>query len=277
MKILIPIVLLIIVSITADTINSVDIEPTAAEKADETLDWQHPFHYTTPHTDLLLGVEHEHPHPFDQITQQKIKHIKERIKELVALLAREEAMLIHLKEDVAALKTNFLWFFNSTTRQMVDQAQLLVNDQQRVVDNVIDDLSIQWKRLKPLYGIYSKLFLTEALSFIPQIWSVTLDVFTTLLELGLVSLLLFGSFTGFALSLFSSLGFSFLPAIICFATLAVNTYWLCKLPFIMIEYDPSFTDFLAVYFSFAGLLLGMTYLTFKLLFPETVRVKVMAR
>ncbi len=121
-----------------------------------------------------------------------------------------------------------------------------------------------------------QLFLTEAMSFIPEIWNVAFDVFTTLVELDSFLWFYLGSITGFALSPFASTGFAFFPAILCFATLAVSTYWQCKLPFIMIEYDPSVTDFLAVYFSFAGVLLGVTYLTFKLLFPETVRVKIMS-
>lgn len=275
MKFVILIAVLIFAS--ADTLTIVEVEPTAAEASDEILDWQHPFRYTTPHKDLLLGVESEHPHPSDQVKQKKIIEIKDKIKDLVFQLSKEEKTFIMLKDSVSAAKTGFFWFFNSTSRRLVDAAQLQVNDQKRVIDNILDDVSIQWKRLKPLYGIYSKLFLTESMSFIPEIWNVSLDVFTTLLELGLLSLVLFGSITGFALSLFASTGFAFFPAILCFATLAVNTYWLCKLPFIMIEYDPALTDFLAVYFSFAGVLLGITYFTFKLLFPETVRVKIMTR
>jgi hypothetical protein len=250
----------------------VDIEPPAAEHSDLILDWTHPFHYTVPHLDLLKGLEEEHP-DLDAEKRQKIQEIKTVIKNLATQLMKEEMKLNRLKAEVRALKSDFFWFFNDATRMKVDEAQLKVNDQQRVIENLVDDIMVEWKRLKPLYGLYSKMFLSEALGFVPQIWRVGVDVFATFLELGLISLLLFGSITGFMLSLFATIGFSFFPAIIAFATFMVNTYWVFKLPFIMIQYSPTISEFLSVYFSFVGILIGITYLTFRFLFPDTFSVK----
>jgi len=212
MKILIPFAIGLLIIVSADKVNLVDEEPKAEEFADKILDWQHPFHYTSPHADLLVGVEHAHPHPFDTVTQTKIAQIKNRMNELIGHLMREEARLIKLKEEVAAPKKDFFWFFNRATRLKVDEAQLAVNDQQRVVDNLVDDITIQWKHLKPLYGIYSKLFLSEALGFIPQIWKVGMDVLTTLLELGLLSLLFFWNCDRLCIVSIRFLGILLLPS-----------------------------------------------------------------
>jgi len=179
-----------------------------------------------------------------------------------------------LKAGVSSLKTDFLWFFDEHLRAEVDEAQLLVNDQQRTMETLLDEILIEWKHLKPLYGIYSKMFLTEALGFIPEIWTVGLNIFTTVLELGLISLLLFGSLTGFMLSLFATIGFTFIPSIIGFSTLLVNIYWIFKLPFIMIQYSPTLSEFLGVYFAFVGVLLSVTFAVFRLAFPTELNLKI---
>jgi len=250
----------------------VDIEPPAVERSDIIMDWQFPYHYTTPHLDLLKGLEADH-REYDEPKRKQIQAIKSRIKSLVDQLVKEEMKLNRLKAEVRAVKTDFFWFFNETARQIVDELQLKVNDQQRIVENIVDDIMVEWKRLKPLYGIYSKMFFAEALGFIPQIWAVATDVIATMLELGLLSLLLFGSVTGFMLSMFASVGISFFPAIIALATFMVSTYWIIRLPFIMIQYAPTFTEFMTVYCTFVGLLVGITYLTFRFFFPSSVGVK----
>jgi len=250
-------------------------EPAKVEKQKFVID-SYPYHHTSVHTDLIKGVEKD-MHTFDAVKRQKIQELKERIKELADHLLKEEIKLSKLKSSVSSQKNDFFWFFNGTTRLRVDEAQLEVNDQERVIENILDDILFEWKRLKPLYGIYSKMFLTEALGFIPQIWTVGMNVFATVLELGLISLLLFGSVTGFLLSLFATLGFSFFPSVIGFSTLLVNIYWVFKLPFIMIQYSPSITDFLTVYFAFVGVLLAITFAVFRLVFPDQVKLKIVER
>jgi len=245
-------------------------EPTV-EKQDFLVN-SYPYHHTSIHTDLLKDVERD-IHGFESAKKQKIQELKERIKQYANKLLKEEMKLNKMKANVSSLKTDFFWFFNESTRLRVDEAQMMANDQERIIENILDDIILEWKRLKPLYGIYSKMFLTEALGFIPQIWTVGMNVFATVLELGLISLLLFGSITGFLLSLFATLGFSFFPSVIGFSTLLVNIYWVFKLPFIMIQYSPSLTDFLTVYFAFVGVLLAITFAVFRLVFPDQVKLK----
>jgi len=237
-----------------------------AEPRDFIMD-SYPYRYTTIHTDLLKGTEAE-IHSFEDAKKEKILHLKEKIKLLLSKLTTEETILLQLKGKVRQLKHDFFWFFDESNRLRVDEVQLKVNDQERIVEDIVDDMFFEWKKLKPLYGIYSQMFFMEALGFIPEIWKLGMNVFATVLELGLISLLLFGSMTGFFLSVFATLGFSFLPTIVAFSTLLVNIYWVFKLPFIMIQYSPMLHEFLGVYFAFVGILLTITYATFRLVFPE---------
>ncbi len=54
------------------------------------------------------------------------------------------------------MKGQLGWFFDKDVRDEIDRISLDVNDEMRVIDNVMDDIDVEWKRLKPLYGIYSK-------------------------------------------------------------------------------------------------------------------------
>jgi len=269
--------LFVIVVIYCLSVIALDIVelPDTVDKQSFVID-SYPYHHTSIHTDLLKDVERD-LHTFDTIKRHKIQELKEVIKELANNLMKEEITLQKMKPKISALKKDFFWFFNETTRLRVDELQLEVNDQVRVIENILDDIIFKWNRLKPLYGIYSKMFLTEALGFIPYIWKVGMDVFATLLELGLISWLLFGSLTGFLLSLFATLGFSFFPSVIGFSTLLVNIYWVFKLPFIMIQYSPTLTDFLTVYFAFVGVLMTITFAVFRLVFPDQLKLKIMDR
>lgn len=111
------------------------------------------------------------------------------------------------------------------------------------------------------------MFLFEALGFISEISSITSSFITTIMELGLLSLLLFGTVAGFLLSVLVTAGFSFFPVMLGYTVLAVCIYWILKLPFVMIEYSPSFPEFVSVYFAFVGMLVGFIYVTFRLLDP----------
>jgi len=248
-----------------------DEPPIVAESRDYVMD-VFPYRYTTIHTDLLKSVDSE-IHSFEAVKKEKILHLKEQIKSLLLKLQKEERILLEKKEKVRQLKHDFFWFFNEENRLRVDEAQLQVNDQERIVENILDDVLFEWKKLKPLYGIYSQMFLLEALGFIPEIWKLGINLFATVLELGLISLLLFGSMTGFFLSIFATLGISFLPTIVAFSTALVNIYWVFKLPFIMIQYSPPLHEFLLVYCTFVGVLLTITYAIFKLAFPQRASIQ----
>jgi len=267
--------LLILVAIVANRVLGLE-EPIAAEKRDAILDFDYPTHHTNIHNALLKNIDKD-VHTLDVEKREKVLHSKHAIEQMVSRLLQEEIKLNQLKNNVSALKKDFFWFFHAETRLRVDEAQMLVNEQERVIEHIIDHIVLEWKRLKPLYGIYSTMFLTEALGFVPEIWKLGMNLLTTLMELGLISLLLFGSLTGFMLSLVATLGFSFLPSIIGFSTLVVNIYWVFQLPFIMIQYAPSISEFLGVYFAFVGVLMAITFTVFKLVFPDRIRIKTTRR
>ena len=71
-------------------------------------------------------------------------------------LLKEEHQLIALRRERDAQKTSLFWFFDPDARHRVEKAQMKVNDELRLIENIAEDIEFHWKQLKPLYGLYSK-------------------------------------------------------------------------------------------------------------------------
>lgn len=115
--------------------------------------------------DKELSTEH-----FDSAKAQHILEIKSRISTLLNELLKEEILLVSLKNSASKKKQDFFWFFHQPTRLAVDEDQIKVsesqtsklkkiNSQLRRVESILDSISLEWKKLKPLYGIYSKVLI----------------------------------------------------------------------------------------------------------------------
>eukprot|EP01118_Nematostelium_gracile_P001103 TRINITY_DN1112_c0_g1_i1.p1 TRINITY_DN1112_c0_g1~~TRINITY_DN1112_c0_g1_i1.p1 ORF type:complete len:271 (+),score=58.52 TRINITY_DN1112_c0_g1_i1:28-840(+) len=254
---------------------SMSSEPLAVESRDILFD-DFPTRHTTIHFQLLNTADKE-LRAFEPTKKDLIERMNHKVRVLTIQLHKEEKQLLKLRNNVSGLKTDFFWFFDKDTRHQVDKAQLEVNDQERVIENLVDEIVFEWKSLKPVYGIYSKMFLTEAFGFVREIYNLGMNIFTSIVELGLISILLFGSITSIFLSIVGALGFNIFPTIIAFSTLLVNIYWIFKLPFIIIQYSPSFSEFIGAYCGFVGILLIFTFTVFKLLVPVHISVQRITR
>lgn len=190
-------------------------------------------------------LQHLHPEHFpqEQLKQDKIKKVRGEIMQLSDHLWKEEQQLRPLEEARDNLKRGLLWLFEPDVRYSVDEAQLTVNDHLRVIDHLVEEIDLRWKELKPLYGIWSKMFLVEMLSFVPRTILALSSMLLASLSFGLISFLMFGPLSYFFVLFWWTFGFALLPFVIFGLTL----YWVLYIPFIMIQYGPSLTEFLVIY------------------------------
>jgi len=208
--------------------------------------------------------------------QAQVNEIKTRITILSEKLLEEEVKLNMLKYKKYELQDNFTWFFDPELRKKVDEEQLEINEQERVVQRLLDEIELEWKALKPLYGLFSKMFMAEALGFITYFVDFCVGLLATLLEMGFISLLIFGPVTGLAVAAWTWMGLRVLPFIATLFLFFIDIYWIFKLPFIMIQYNPTVPEFLAVYLTIIGIMILITNVLLRLLFPEQQAKAVLA-
>jgi len=164
-------------------------------------------------------------------------------------LGEEELSLRPLERSRDELRHGLFWLFDPEVRHQVDEAQLTVNDHLRVVDHLVEEIELHWKQLKPLYGVWSKMFLVEMLSFIPRTMLAITSTLMASLSFGLMSFIIFGPLSYFFILFWWAFGLSLLP----FALFAITLYWVLYIPFIMIQYGPSLLEFLVLYVPIVGL------------------------
>jgi len=193
----------------------------------------------------LLGAV-DGKHFSTNLTQQTLViEIKKQIVHLSRALHTEEEKLMASVAKRDSKKQGFFWMFDTEKRLAVEGVQLEVNDQTRIVENLHDDINFHWRQLKPLYGVFSEMFMLEMLSIVPFLVSRGAEMLTSTLELGLISLLIFGPVSIFSFSFFMAVGFAFLP----FFIFVLSLYWVFTLPFTIIEYSPTIAEFAGVYFA----------------------------
>ncbi len=189
--------------------------------------------------------------------KEKAIRILSEIEVLSKELLLQEARLAELTAQRDSLKEGWTWFLDSEIRNNVDQAQLRVmcfpslldlqrigwsnhsssvviqvNDQRRIVENVFEDISVHWKQLKPLYGVFSKMFFTEVLIFLLNPILTFLDFFMSFLSLGfLFFLIIMGPAAVFLVTFAFLFGVSLLPF---FGAVLIVLYSL-EFPFLVLE------------------------------------------
>jgi len=192
-------------------------------------------------------------HQLPEENKLKIEKLKTEIYALRMRMLDEEAILLNLINKKNQLKNTWNWFFNSTARASVDQIQLQINDQIRVIDNTSDDIQVHWRLIKPLYGLYSKLFLNDMFGFIPLLVATFSEFLSTLLIMDLLSLIMFGPIALFFISFWFTLGIRSFLYIWSAIALIIAIYWTFQLPSIIIQYNPSIWEFLAIYIPVVGM------------------------
>jgi len=192
-------------------------------------------------------------HHLPEENKFKIEKLKTEIYSMRLKMLEEEATLVNLINNKNQFKNTWNWFFNSTSRASVDQIQLQINDQIRVIDNIIDDIQVHWRQIKPLYGLYSKLFLKDMFGFIPLLVGTFSEFLSTILIMDLLSVIMFGPIALFFISFWFTLGIKSLLYLCSALALMISFYWTFQLPAIIIQYNPSIWEFLAIYIPVIGI------------------------
>lgn len=198
--------------------------------------------------EILLESAARHAHLSGE-SKQAVQETIRQIEVLSQGLFKEEVELLGLKTSrrklVQGLGWN--WWFKTHDRLKVAETDLKIRDHERIVENIREDVDLHWKQLKPYFGVYSELFVYELVSFFPYAGIVLLEMTHAVLELGLIALIIGGPALVILIlaisSFFGTLSFLFFGAPVFVASFL----WIAHLPFVIIEYGPSFLDFFAVY------------------------------
>jgi hypothetical protein len=117
-----------------------------------------------------------------------------------------------------------------------------------VVESVYEEISTLFGQVKPLYSIWSKLFWVDVAVTTVSVFDHLFTLALPFLGFTLVSFLVLGPVFVALLGVWSSFGVFVIPLF----ALALAVYALIKFPFIAVEYNPGFGEFLGVYLIYAG-------------------------
>jgi hypothetical protein len=212
-------------------------------------------------THLLPAVE-------TQVTTAAEEKLVAEIVMLSNTLRREERELERLIQVRTDLKSQSgTWFLDSNIRNQVDVATLQMNNQRRKVESIFDDITIHWRRLKPLHGVVSKMFLSELLAFLLSPILTILDTVVGVVSFGLLFLfLLLGPVALFFITLALSVGLAMIPII--FSGLVI--LWAIEFPWMIIQYNPSGVEFILAYTPFLLVLAWLTNRVRRTLHPRNM-------
>eukprot|EP00736_Rhodelphis_marinus_P008644 Rmarinus@m.23873 len=109
-------------------------------------------------------------------------------------------------------------------------------------------LTIRGRKLSPSMAFFSRMFLDEVLSIFPYMFMIVVDVFETMMAVGILSLFIGGpALMIFFWSVFTAFGFV-MPILFAMPIFALLVYYMISLPSTIIQYDPTFQEFCSVYF-----------------------------
>jgi len=183
----------------------------------------------------------------DPKPKQKADEITQQIRMLSKVLLKEEEKLAELIVIRDALKVGWFWFLDPQIRAAVDEATFKVNVQRRLVEALYEEIALHWKQLKPLYGVFSKMFLAELLAFLVAPILSFLELFVSAFSLGLLLFLLLLGPPAFFVSMFAfSVGVALIP--ILGGALLIT--WLIEFPWLVLQYNPSFGAFVITFSPF---------------------------
>eukprot|EP00735_Rhodelphis_limneticus_P014003 TRINITY_DN7978_c0_g1::TRINITY_DN7978_c0_g1_i1::g.15581::m.15581 TRINITY_DN7978_c0_g1::TRINITY_DN7978_c0_g1_i1::g.15581 ORF type:complete len:302 (+),score=42.59 TRINITY_DN7978_c0_g1_i1:26-907(+) len=227
-----------------------------------------PIHY-----DASFLLDHLDNHPAKAESPQlahELAEVKTELKSLIGKLFVEETKLNALKSVKRSLKrkAGWTWFFNADSRLKIEKADLDIRDQARMVHNIFDDISFLWKKAKPHYGVFSKMFLDEVFSIFPYTMMLIWDIIETMLAVGLISLIIGGpAFAIFVWSVFTAFGFV-VPILIALPVFSLMVYYMITLPSMIVQYNPSLGEFCAVYFPTIAVLGGVAAICLRSIIPR---------
>jgi len=202
----------------------------------------------------------------------KINNVVEQMGQQWNKLLHSEHLLEKLVEEKHRLKENVTWFMKPEQRKRVDEQNKKIMQEEFNMETIVADMNSEWQLLKPLYGLYSKLFLMEV--FTPVIYALdnVLEIVTGVISWGfLLSLLTFGPIAGLFTFGWFALGFSLIPLLQMSSIVLLDIYYMFQLPYMMIAYEPSLVDFIIVYSGVMTIFFLITIGLFKLFYPDLTR------
>lgn len=219
------------------------------------------------HSEAILADAIEHG--MQGAAKAQVEEGLRTIRKLADELRDEEIKLQGLIVARETFKTGWFWFFDNKVVLRLDEAQLTINDQERIVENKFEDILFHWKQLKPLFGVRSAVFFSEVFtsffSFIPMIFR-SLFGFA---EFTLISFLFFGPIVFATWALFTSIGLRLIPIVLSVYWIT----WVARLPFLIIQYNPTPLEFGLIY-GFAVLIAtASTWLVLRPLRTRMTRIK----
>ena len=136
----------------------------------------------------------------------------------------------------------------------VDEVQMRINDQRRIILNEIEDLQLLRKRLKRHQGIFSKAFVRDLGVSILEIIT-RLHVLFPPFGFSLLTFLLLGPAVAAGMLLFVNLGMTLLPLFTCTSLVL----WLMNFPTVLLQYDPTILQFLLCYIGSSVAVVSLVY------------------
>jgi len=208
------------------------------------------------HISLLSEVvPHEH---FTTNDAREVQVIKDRVGLELKELIREEQKLGQLIA-LRNLEKKGLWFFNHDARRAIDNYQFQINEQKRKMEQSLEKVEVEWNQLKPYYGIYSNLFVSELIARLAWWLGSMADAFFTILAIETVFLLLVvGPLTLMFSVMWLSIGSMLLGFLFKIGIGMMTISTIFEMPGIMIRYHPTTVQFAIVYTGLIGPLVLIT-------------------
>lgn len=174
----------------------------------------------------------------------EVQDIANEIEALEQNLIEEMEHMKELRLKQQLLCTDFWWFLDPATQLTVFEAQIDINQQERKITGVKDRQELQWRKLKPLFGVRSSLFAVDAgLSLLSVLTFMANVLCPVPLTFSLAALIVFGPIVLLGLSFIFMLGWMLLPSF----TLLLGMFWAIHMPMMISEYAPTKGQFIGLY------------------------------
>jgi hypothetical protein len=175
------------------------------------------------------------------VNERTVAPIKARIQALSATLMQQHGKLVQYERARDAAKTGFFWQFDAATSQRVAQHQAQLRHAQRAMQDTVDQINLEVRKLKPAHTLCSRMFVSELLvELLSLVSSSLLSVFSPFTSVySFLFVLMLGVHASLFLSVTLWLGFLIFP--VCFA--AYLLVFLSRVPGIAFQYAPTKLEF----------------------------------
>eukprot|EP00300_Choanocystis_sp_HF-7_P037375 c53484_g1_i1.p1 GENE.c53484_g1_i1~~c53484_g1_i1.p1 ORF type:complete len:274 (+),score=62.95 c53484_g1_i1:40-822(+) len=198
------------------------------------------YHHAATH---LIDEAEDGLHQFGYQNKSWINGTLNEIATMTETLNFEIQKLRTLLDHRDSFKTGWLWFLDTKIQLVVAEKQLAVNDQERLIENLSEDIGVHWRRIKALYGVQSKMFLSEVLVSVATCFFEVFSFWVPSVRFCLFALLMLGPWASLLFYAWFSVGAVVLPVTLGL----VGAFWITKFPLLIVQYSPTPLEFVVVY------------------------------